>query len=131
MFRLYFHKPLEKIYIAQKVFSNDKIVKSLRNYISIIEKATHVDKLSNGVFDVEINEVKYIFERNEKYSFERKIVLPLLEMKYLSNNELRIKTIEDYMKIDSIFAVLNAIYYLNKTENEGISEDEILKLLNI
>ncbi|MEI6755256.1 MAG: hypothetical protein WCK78_19105 [Paludibacter sp.] len=106
-------------------------MKSLRNYISIIEKATHVDKLSNGVFDVEINEVKYIFERNEKYSFERKIVLPLLEMKYLSNNELRIKTIEDYMKIDSIFAVLNAIYYLNKTENEGISEDEILKLLNI
>jgi hypothetical protein len=122
---------LEKIYIAQRVFSNDKIVKSLRNYLSFIEKATHVDKLSNSIFDVEIDGVKYIFERNDKFSFERNLVLPTLEIKYLSNNKLKIKSVEDYTKIDSIFAVLNAIFYLNKTVDEGIKEDEIFELLKI
>lgn len=122
---------LEKIYIAQRVFSNDKIVKSLRNYLSFIEKATHVDKLSNSIFDVEIDGVKYIFERNDKFSFERNLILPTLEIKYLSNNKLKIKSVEDYTKIDSIFAVLNAIFYLNKTVDEGIKEDEILELLKI
>lgn len=122
---------LEKIYIAQRVFSNDKIVKALRNYLSFIEKATHIDKLSNSIFEVKIDGVKYIFERNDKYSFERNLVLPSLEIKYLSNNELKIKSVADYKKIDSFFAVLNAIFYLNKTVDEGIKEEEILELLNI
>ena len=54
---------LEKIYVAQYVFSNEKIVKSLRNYISIIEKASHIDKLSNNVFILEISGANYIFEK--------------------------------------------------------------------
>lgn len=53
------------------------------------------------------------------------------KIKYLSNNELKIKSVADYKKIDSIFAVLNAIFYLNKTIDEGIKEEEILELLNL
>ena len=53
------------------------------------------------------------------------------KIKYLSNNELKMKSVADYKKIDSSFAVLNAIFYLNKTIDEGIKEEEILELLNL
>ena len=121
---------LEKIYVSHLVFKNDRLTNSLKNYISLIAKCSALEKLSNNVFVMVIDNIKYVFERNEKYNIERQFVLPFLEIKYTANNEMKTKKIDEYKKIDSIFSVLNAMYYLNKTEENELVEDEILNLFS-
>jgi len=79
---------LEKIYVSHLVFKNNKLSNSLKNYISLIAKCSAIEKLSNNVFVIIIDNVKYVFERNEKYNIESQFVSPILEIKYTTNNEM-------------------------------------------
>jgi len=121
---------LERIYVSHLVFKNEKLSNALKNYIVLISKCTSIEKLAENVFTIIVNNIKYIFERNDKYYIECKYVFPILDIKYIADNELKVKRIEEYKKIESIFSVLNAIYFLNKTEENGLIEDDILSLFN-
>ena len=116
--------------MSHLVFKNERLSNALKNYISLISKCTSIEKFTNNVFAIIVNDIKYIFERNDKYNFKNKNVFPVLEIKYIVNNELKLKKIEEYKKIDSIFSVLNAIYFLNKTEENGLIEYDILSLFD-
>lgn len=119
---------LDKIYASHLVFDNEKLIKSLRNYISLFSKCSRIEKLSKNIFAVNINDVNYIFERNEKYSLDDQYVSSVLEIKYRINNECKVKELNQNRKIDSIFSILNAIYFINKTESTELGEEEILNL---
>ena len=121
---------LERIYVSHLVLNNEKLSNSLKNYIILISKCTSIEKLSENVFSIVANDNKYIFERNDKYSIEHKFVFPTLEIKCIRDTELKTKKIEGFQKIESIFAVLNAIYFLNKTENTELAENDILSLFD-
>jgi len=125
-----FFDNLERIYVSHLVFKNERLSNALKNYITLISKCTSIEKLSENVFTIIANDVKYIFERNDKYSIEYKFVFPTLEIRYIKNSELKTNRIEGFKKIDSIFAVLNAIYFLNKTENNELFENDILSLFD-
>lgn len=122
---------LERIYISQLVFQNEKITNSLKKYIQLIAICNSIEKLSENIFVLKINGKKYVFERNDKYNNANGIVSPLIEIKCYTNSKQIIKVIEGFDKIDAIMSVLNSIYLLNKVASNQIAEKDLLMIFDL
>lgn len=123
---------IEIQYIKHKILDNEKIARYFKNYIQLIERCTQILKLTENVFIVYVDGIKYSFERSEKYiSKDCPIQTSLLINKYVDGKAERIYEKMDCRKNEAIFSVLNAVYYLNQTERDLEIRDDINVILNL
>ncbi|WP_042369617.1 hypothetical protein [Bacteroides neonati] len=123
---------IEIQYIKHKIFDNEKIARYFKNYIQLIERCTQILRLTENVFIVYIDDIKYSFERSEKYiSKDCPVQINLLINRYIDGRSEKIYEKMDYRKNEAIFSVLNAVYYLNQTERDLEIRNDINAILNL
>lgn len=116
------------LYLSQLVIDSEKLTKSLKKIITIIKTCSSIEKMSNNLFIININNNKRIFERHDKYDIEKQHIFSILEIKYFNNSGPKTIPVKDVKIIDQIFSVLNTIYFLNKTSESELVEGDFLKL---
>lgn len=105
-------------YIIHQLFNKTNIVESLKKYADIIEKCTSFEKFSENTFVLHINNAKYSFIRKEKYdSLLNKIEYYVEVTKYGEYNIPQpVYNSENLDSIQSLYSILNSVYYINKTK---------------
>ncbi|EYA39721.1 hypothetical protein [Bacteroides fragilis] len=109
---------LHEIYVLHQLFNKTNIIKSLKKYADILERCTSFEKLSESTFVLHFNNIKYCFIRKERYNSVCNSVEQYIEVsKYGENHVPQLVYESDNIdSIQSLYSILNAVYYINKTE---------------
>ena len=109
---------LHEIYVLHQLFNKTNIIKSLKKYTDILERCTSFEKLSESTFVLHLNNIKYCFIRKERYNSVCNSVEQYIEVsKYGENHVPQLVYESDNIdSIQALYSILNAVYYINKTE---------------
>ena len=108
---------LHEIYIFHQLFNNTNVVKSLKKYTSIIKRCTSLEKFSDNIFILCFNNNKYCFTKKERYNSLCNNIEQYVEVdKYDKHTPSLVYKSDNIDSIQSLYSILNTVYYINKTK---------------
>ena len=108
---------LHDIYIYHQLFNNTNVVKSLKKYTSIIKRCTSLEKFSDNIFILCFNNNKYCFTKKERYNSLCNNIEQYVEVdKYDKHTPSLVYKSDNIDSIQSLYSILNTVYYINKTK---------------